>query len=167
MSDHPADARLVSRPSLSPIDALTDALISERRLLEELITVMRRQRSAVGDDDLQSVDDSVFATHRVLVTLNEARRRRRALIALIGQPEDIGLQALERALGSRVTPALREAHRELHTAARALSHEVSLNRRVLREALARGEQTLDPTPQHVRAQPKKRQVSGRRRRDEP
>jgi hypothetical protein len=168
MSDHPADARLASRPSLSPIDALTDALISERRLLEELIAVMRRQRSAVGDDDLQCVDDSVFATHRVLVTLNEARRRRRALNALIGQPEDIGLEALEQALGPRVTPGLREARRELHTAARALSHEVSLNRRILREALARGENTtLQPTPQHVRAQPKKRQVSGRRRRDEP
>jgi hypothetical protein len=75
MSDRPADSRHASRPPLSPIDALTDALISERRLLEELITVMRRQRSAVGDDDLQSVDDSVFASHRVLVTLNEARQR--------------------------------------------------------------------------------------------
>ena len=66
-----------TRTVLSPIDSMTDALTTERRLLDELISVMRRQRSAVGDDDLQRVDDSVFATHRVLVTLNEARRRRR------------------------------------------------------------------------------------------
>ena len=84
---------------LSPIDSLTDALATERRLLDELIGVMRRQRAAVGDDDLQSVDDSVFATHRVLVTLNEARRRRRSLNTLIGQREDLGIHALDDALG--------------------------------------------------------------------
>ena len=58
----------VVRQVISPIDSLTDALVTERRLIDELIGVMRRQRSAVGQDDLQSVDDSVFATHRVLVT---------------------------------------------------------------------------------------------------
>ena len=38
-----------------------------------------------------------------------------------------------------MTPALRDARDELHNAARALSHEVALNRRILREALARGD----------------------------
>jgi FlgN protein. len=128
-----------TRTVLSPIDSMTDALTTERRLLDELISVMRRQRSAVGDDDLQRVDDSVFATHRVLVTLNEARRRRRTLNALIGQREDIGIHALEEALGPRMTPALRDARDGLHQAARTLSHEVALNRRILREALACGD----------------------------
>ena len=63
----------VVRTVVSPVDSLTDALKTERRLIDELISVMKRQRSAVGDDDLQAVDDSVFATHRVLVTLSEAR----------------------------------------------------------------------------------------------
>lgn len=166
MSDHPQDNLPAIRTVLSPVDSLTDALITERRLLEELIAVMRRQRTAVGDDDLQSVDDSVFATHRVLVTLNEARRRRRTLNTLIGQREDIGIHALEEALGARMTPALREARDQLHDAARALSHEVSLNRRILREALAHGDayaRTLagaekspvyatQPQPPQVRAQ---------------
>jgi hypothetical protein len=166
MSDHPQDNLPAIRTVLSPVDSLTDALITERRLLEELIAVMRRQRTAVGDDDLQSVDDSVFATHRVLVTLNEARRRRRTLNTLIGQREDIGIHALEDALGARMTPALREARDQLHDAARALSHEVSLNRRILREALAHGDayaRTLagaekspvyatQPQPPQVRAQ---------------
>jgi hypothetical protein len=128
-----------ARTVVSPVDALTDALASERRLLDELIGVMRRQRNAVGQDDLQSVDDSVFATHRVLVTLNEARRQRRSLNTLIGQREDIGIHALDEALGARMTPALREARDELHNAAKELSRVVALNRRILRVALARGD----------------------------
>lgn len=128
-----------TRTVVSPIDSLTDALLTERRLIEELITVMRWQREAVGQDDLQKVDDSVFATHRVLVTLNEARRRRRTLNTLIGQPEDIGIHSLDEALGARMTPALRSARDELYQAARTLSREVALNRRILREALACGD----------------------------
>jgi hypothetical protein len=137
--DQKPDDSIATRTVLSPIDSLTDALASERRLIDELISVMRRQRSAVGDDDLQGVDDSVFATHRVLVTLSEARRQRRSLNALIGEREDIGIHALDEALGPRMTPALRAARDELHSAARALSREVSLNRRILREALASGD----------------------------
>jgi hypothetical protein len=129
----------VTRTVVSPVDSLTDALATERRLLDELITVMRRQRTAVGQDDLQAVDDSVFSTHRVLVTLSEARRRRRNLNALIGQHEDLGIHALDDALGSRMTDALRIARDELYRAARALSREVALNRRILREALACGD----------------------------
>jgi hypothetical protein len=129
----------VQRTVLSPVDELTEALTTERRLLDELIAVMRRQRNAVGDDDLQSVDDSVFSTHRVLVTLSECRRRRRNLNALIGQREDLGIHSLDEALGSRMTPTLRTARDELHNAARALSREVALNRRILREALACGD----------------------------
>jgi hypothetical protein len=130
---------LVARTVVSPVDSLTDALKTERRLIDELISVMKRQRSAVSDDDLQAVDDSVFATHRVLVTLSEARRRRRNLNALIGHREDLGIHSLDEALGLQMTDDLRSARDELHTAARSLSREVALNRRILREALACGD----------------------------
>ncbi|MEO7085027.1 MAG: flagellar export chaperone FlgN [Gemmatimonadaceae bacterium] len=138
-TEQPYDDVVVTRTVVSPIDSLVDAFSTERRLLEELIAVMRRQRSAVGDDDLQAVDDSVFATHRVLVTLGESRRRRRTLNTLIGHSEDLGIHGLDRALGPRMTPALRSARDELHDTARTLAREVSLNRRVLREALACGD----------------------------
>jgi hypothetical protein len=133
------DPHALARVVVSPVDSFTEALTSERRLLDELIAVMRRQRNAVGSDDLQSVDDSVFATHRVLVTLSEARRRRRSLNTLIGQDEDLAIQGLEDALGPRMTSALRSARDELQHAALALSREVALNRRILREALASGD----------------------------
>jgi hypothetical protein len=171
MSDYSQEILPATRMVVSPLDSLTDALITERKLLDELIAVMRRQRTAVGADDLQSVDDSVFATHRVLVTLNEARRRRRTLNMLIGQREDIGIHSLDAVLGARMTPALRDARDELHHAARSLSQEVSLNRRILREALAHGDayaRTLagaeksptydaqpSATPQQVRSQANK------------
>jgi hypothetical protein len=138
-TEQPFDDVLVTRTVISPIDSLVDAFSTERRLLEELISVMRRQRNAVGQDDLQAVDDTVFATHRVLVTLGESRRRRRTLNTLIGHSEDLGIHGLDRALGARMTPALRSARDELHDTARTLAREVSLNRRVLREALACGD----------------------------
>ena len=134
------DTLPVLRTVLSPVDSLTEALVAERRLIDDLISIMRKQRNAVGDDDLQVVDDSVFATHRVLVTLSEARRRRRNLNALIGQPEDLGIHALDDALGNRMTAGMRVARDELHAAAKTLSREVSLNRRILKEALAAGDQ---------------------------
>jgi hypothetical protein len=71
-------------PSRAAIDALIDNMNSETRLLEELTALMRRQRAAVAADDLQAVDDSVYGTQRVLLTLGEARRRRRSLNRLIG-----------------------------------------------------------------------------------
>lgn len=130
------DVARARRMTHSPIDSLTDALTTEHRLLDDLIAVLRRQRSAANADDLQSVDESLYAAHRVLVTLNEARRRRRALNTLIGERENIGIHALDEALGARMTPALRDARDGLCSAAVVLSREVALNRRILRETLS-------------------------------
>jgi hypothetical protein len=130
--------RLVGTPSATAVDALTNAVTSELRLLEDLIGIMRRQRKAVSGDDLQGVDDSVFATHRVLVTLAEARRRRRSLNQLVGGNEDLPLRNIEELLGDRMTEELRFAREGLHAAALTLSQEVETNRHLLREALASG-----------------------------
>jgi hypothetical protein len=124
--------------SETPVESLADALASERRLLEELIGVMRRQREAIDADDLQAIEDSVFATHRVLVTLNEARRRRRTLNTLIGHGPDVGIHSLDEVLGTRMTAELRSARDELRDTARTLSREVATNRSLLRKALPAG-----------------------------
>ena len=135
-----------SQPSAAPtlvpavtIEALTDALGSEWRLLQDLIAIMRRQREAVARDDLQGVDESVYATQRVLLTLGEARRRRRSLNRLMGEAEDAGLRRLDEMLGEQMTDALRAARDGLMAAALELSKEVEINRRVLRQALAAGD----------------------------
>lgn len=120
-------------------DRMIDALGSERRLIDELIGLMRRQRAAVGTDDLQAVEETVYAVQRVLCTLGEARKRRRALNIWFGRGEDLHLRELEDALGASFTPLVREAREELQTAAQTLSGEVAINRRVLREALTAGD----------------------------
>ena len=129
----------LSPASVPSVEVLADAMASEAKLIEELIAIMRRQRKAVSVDDLQAVDDSVFATHRVLVTLNEARRRRHALNRMLGEREDISIDALEDVLGNRMTERLRVLRDSLQIAARSLSQEVSVNRQVLRQALAGGD----------------------------
>ena len=139
-----AEVLPVLRTVVSPVDAMTEALATERRLIDELISIMRRQRSAVGDDDLQSVDDSVFATHRVLATLSEARSRRQTLNQLLGYREDLAIQSLNETLGERLSAELGAARERLSAAARNLSAEVSINRRLLRAALA-GDATGGPT----------------------
>ena len=117
-------------PGPSPIESLADALHAERRLLDELGGVVRRQRAAVATDDMDAVSDCVFATHRMLVTLREARAHRQSIGTLIGLPAgaDAGTDSLERALGARMTPAIRAARDELHEAARVLAREVATSR---------------------------------------
>lgn len=130
-------------PTGALLDALHDALISERKLLDDLIAQMRRQRAAVGADDIEGVDESTFATHRILATLGQARTRRRQLNVLLGGSEDCTLRELEDMLGDQVDTRLRDARMRLTQAADLLAREVGMNRKLLREALTN-------TDQHVR-----------------
>ena len=124
-------AKSPSPTPLSPIESLAEALNAERRLLDALNAVVRRQRAAVATDDLDAVSDCVFATHRMLVTLREARSHRQSIGALIGLPggADAGTDSLDRALGARMTAAIRTARDQLHEAARSLAREVAATRR--------------------------------------
>ena len=78
------------------------------------------------------MDDTIFATHRVLATLGEARRRRRTLNRMLGERENLSIDALDEALGARMTDALRAVRADLQRSARALAREVE-SRTVLRE----------------------------------
>ena len=127
-------------PAAALLEALYDALFSERRLLDDLITQMRRQRAAIGIDDIQGVDDSTFATHRILATLGQARQRRRQLNVLLGGSEDCSLRELEQQLGDQIDGRLREARARLQQAADVLAREVGMNRKLLREALSANDQ---------------------------
>jgi hypothetical protein len=123
-------------------EMIADALAGETSLIDELIAIMLRQREAVAVNDLQAVDDSVFATHRVLGTLAESRRRRRSLSIMLGEREDLPLESLDNVLGDRMTESLRVVRSALHDSARVLSREVAINRHVLRNALAAGDTYL-------------------------
>lgn len=130
-------------PTATLLSALHDALVGERKLLDDLIAQMRRQRAAVGSDDIDGVDDSTFATHRILATLGQARTRRRQLNVLLGGTEDCTLRELEDHLGPQTDNRLKDARLRLQQAADLLTREVGMNRKLLREALTN-------TDQHVR-----------------
>ena len=141
-TDRPVERRATTPPrplSAAARESLLDALRSERKLLDELVATLRRQRSAVGSDDLQAVDDTVFATHRILATLGQARVRRRQINRLIAGDEELPARDLDDVLGAHMDDTLRAARDELQTSAAALAREVDVNRRVLRDALAGGD----------------------------
>jgi hypothetical protein len=128
-----------TRAPAATLDSLADAMESERRVLDEIAGTMRRQRAAVGANDLDAIDDSVFAMHRLLQTLGAARQRRRMVSRLFGASDDLPIRDLESLLGPLMTVRIGAAREALQQSARALSSEVQINRRVLREAMASGE----------------------------
>ena len=138
------DTAVYTGPSIPALlDAMVDALVSERRLLDDLIAQMRRQRAAVGADDIQGVDDSTFATHRILATLGQARQRRRQLNLLLGGSEECTLTELEQSHGAHIDSRFTEARQRLQHSADMLTREVGMNRKLLREA-------INANDQHVR-----------------
>src|SRR3954470_19825857 len=89
-------------PSRAPsAEMIADAMAAEKAIIDELVSIMRKQRAAVAGNDLQALDDTVFATHRVLATLSQARRRRHILNTLLGEREDLPIEALDNVLGGR------------------------------------------------------------------
>lgn len=142
-----AAALPVAPPAPALFDALLDALRTERKLVDDLAATMRRQRDAVAGDDLETVDDTVFATHRMLATLGQARLRRRQLNRLFAGADEVPVRTLADAAcafaadarRADVADAVRDARDGLVAGAAALAREVDVNRRVLRDALAHGD----------------------------
>jgi hypothetical protein len=112
------------------LEALADTLASENRLLCDLETSLRRQREAVAADDLQGMEEAVYATHRILMTLSEARRRRRSLDEMLATR------------GVRLPDGMLAAREQLRAAAQSLAAEVDALRHILHQALASGEEQI-------------------------
>lgn len=124
------------------VDSLAGALREEEHLLRDLITVLRNQRAAIAADDLERLDDAVFGTHRVLLTLGEARRRRQMLNRLLGENDDLSIESLLETFGGEPPAAVQSAIDALVEAGTVLNREVDLNQRVLRIAIEAGDQLV-------------------------
>lgn len=118
--------------------SLAESLEAESRLLGQLVGVLQAQRDGVARDDVEQVDDSVHAAHRVMQTLAEARRRRNTLVHLLTDRRDVQIGALEEALGDHMTDELSRRRSELETVAKSVSQAVTLNRSVLTRAIRTG-----------------------------
>jgi flagellar biosynthesis/type III secretory pathway chaperone len=129
-------------PSVSYIDALGDALRTERRLLDELARVLVIQREGISSDNLETLDESVFAAHRIFRTLREARQRRRTLLELMGVSPDLRLDDLDDEIEVARSPELQLARDQLLVAAGQLARELTMNRRLIDGAMAVGTQLI-------------------------
>ncbi|MCG8468422.1 MAG: hypothetical protein MJB57_09485 [Gemmatimonadetes bacterium] len=112
---------------------LEDAFDAEARQLDTLVEILRCQRQGVERHEVGPIQDSVYAIHRVLLTLDEARKRRRTLLEVIdaGSTED-----------ATAPDRLERSKKRLIAAARSLESELSLNRRVLEAALSATDEEL-------------------------
>src|SRR5690606_42141024 len=102
-------AVLQSRHAATPAD-LADALHTEARLLDKLVQVLLRQRDAIAAADVERIDECVHAAHRVLLTLSEAQRRRRALLGTLAGTEDVPLRRSEERRGGTESRSGRSPH---------------------------------------------------------
>jgi hypothetical protein len=135
---------------------LVEALVEEARMIDELRHALLRQRAGVAADDVDAVESSLHSIGRTLLTLEEARRRRGALTALITGGDPAPLESLEESLG--VLPArLLGARNTVNRAAKEAAQEIAINQHILRRAIEAGEAFLqhlfssavDPAPTYA------------------
>jgi hypothetical protein len=142
------------------LDELTGALRDELCLIDDLRQALMRQPVAVAADDPEAIESSVQAISRTLLTLEQARRRRDALITLIAGNAAIALADLETQLGFPAPDDFVAAREAVRRAAEATSRELAINQTILRRALEAGDaflqqlfsNTADPTPAHTPGQ---------------
>ncbi len=125
------------------LNSLSDALRREAKLLLDLQEILQRQRSAVAREELAVVDETVYAAQRIFRTLAEARRQRRALLEILGVDREVGVDDLDTLLGPRMTLELDLARSELKEAARRLSGDLQVNKKILQGAIAAGDGLIE------------------------
>jgi hypothetical protein len=149
----------VAPASAARMTDLAQALLYEANVIEELRQALLRQRAGVSADDAEQVEASIHAMGRTLLTLEEARRRRGALTALISGAENTPLERLEAMFGGILPAELESARARVKRAALATAQDVAINQHILRRALEAGDAFLqrlfsmgaDPAPSYQRS----------------
>ena len=108
--------------------------------MRTLIALLDRQRRAVGEHDLSTVEETVHGSQRILLTLGEAKKRRARLVEIIAGDDPVDIADLEGSLGDRLGPKARRAWASLKEIAQSLSDALAVNQEILREAIRFGEE---------------------------
>lgn len=128
-----------ARPGALAPGHLIRAMRDEHAVLEDLVMTLERQRLAVTRDDINAVNDSVFAAHRLLSAYREARTRRRSVVTVACGGGEGSLEDLDLAPGVLLSDDERLARTDLRLAARRLVSAVDQNRKLLQAAMSSGE----------------------------
>lgn len=121
--------------------ALTAALQDERKLLDELLRALERQRGAVAENDIDAIEAGVSDVHRTLLTLGEALKRRRAMVALLTGSEETPLAELGPWLEAGAE-SVDGMVRDISAVARTVARELVTTRALLQTAIADGDAYL-------------------------
>lgn len=124
------------------LGSLARALRDEAAVLEQLRDALERQRGSVAANDNDALDASVRAVTRTVHTLEEARKRRAAIIRYLTGDEELPLMRLEHFLGEPLPLELDTARSEVRSAAQLVAREAAINRIVLRRAREAGDAFL-------------------------
>ncbi len=140
MSPHGYQEFIPAEPSTSErLADLAEALLYEANVIEELRQALLRQRAGVAADDAEMVEASIHAMGRTLLTLDEAKRRRSALTALIAGGEPTPIDRLETLLGGSLPPDVEEARGMVKRSALMAAQDVAINQHILKRALEAGD----------------------------
>ena len=122
-------------------EALLTALSTERRLLDELKAALGRQRSAVGENDIEAIESGVGDVHRTLLTLDEALKRRRSLLAITTGSEETPLSEVPE-IAQNPHGELGRVATELTVAAETVARELASTRVLLQAVIAEGHEYM-------------------------
>ena len=117
------------------LEELESALSEEQSLMEDLDRMLLRQRAGVAADDPEVIQATVQAISRARLTLDEARRRRTALITLVIGNPGVALEDLQGHLASPLPAGFMEARERVRRAGEAIAGDVAINQDVLHRAL--------------------------------
>jgi hypothetical protein len=136
------------------LDRLTAALEREIVAVRDLGEALVQQRAAVASSDIAAVNASVDDVGRLLLSVEESRRHRVAVVGELGGSPDTSLAEFEPPPGSPGAGAYAAARAALRREAEKAAHEAAVNRTVLRGAVEAGNAFLqalfssaeDPSP---------------------
>jgi hypothetical protein len=96
----------------------------------------------VALSDVDAIEGSIHALGRTLFTLDEARRRRTAITALLTGQDSMSCRELEASLGHPLPEPVAAARMAIQRAALQATEDVAVNQQVLKRALEVGESFL-------------------------
>ncbi len=119
-------------------EALYSALQAEHRLMDELKAALERQKRAVGENDIEAIEAGVGDVHRTLLTLDEALKRRRSILALATGSEDTPLSQVPE-IARNPGGDLGQLATNLTRAAETVARELASTRVLLQTVIAEGD----------------------------
>lgn len=133
--------QLAEAPVARELEAdVLQSITGERHLLLELRHALATQRAGVATGEAGSIEVASRAVASAVLTLDNARRRREAMMSILSEGRPVRLDTLERFTGP--IDGLAEARAELRHEAEGVIEDLAFTQDVLQGALQAGDAWL-------------------------